>query len=164
MSDNKHYHVVGMCREHGLQDLNVIESEEEALTFMHGPAVDSLGDDGRADAPTLTNMYRTPNLVEFVATFPNGTVHYMVLFLRICNEPIMACRMIHFMDTMSKAQQIIDRGGPHAAEVQEIMNKKMGIDSPLPEPEPEPVDPSELGNILADIEKFLGNQNQEGNA
>ena len=156
MADDRtpHYHVVIMCREHGPQNMVIVQDEQEGLEYVHSRLFETFKRE-RGDVE-FTNMYSTPNFVE-AEMHLGDDVHPMIAFLGICRGDYAQCRMALQLEAMSKAQELLLRGGEGAERVQEILNRMLGGVPPIDVEEQE-VDPS----VFNSIEEYLKNQQQEG--
>lgn len=146
--DNYNYHVIGICREHGPQVLTIKETKEEARNFAHNEAFEGFGSGlPNGVVPIITDVHRTPNTVDFVANI-DGTIHDMLITFQICSLPMPVCTLRHYMDTMRDAAAIMERGGPNADRVKDVLERsRNGIEF---EEEPT-IDPS----VFNSIDKFL---------
>jgi hypothetical protein len=146
-----HYHVIGICREHGPQQIAVVQGEAQALEIIHTDLLTKFDEEA-----VITDVFHTPNVIEFVMTTANET-HYMICFSGICSQDFQMCYTMHAITTITRAAEIVNRGGPQAEEIQKVMEERFGV--PQEKPQIEAGDDPSLFNS---IEAFLNNQQQEG--
>jgi hypothetical protein len=152
-----HYHLIGMCREHGPVELQILQDEAEGLRMIHEELPFEYG---KGAPVTVTDVYHSPNLVEFTAQIGENT-HYLVGFLRICQQDMNFCEMVHMLDAMQKIAEITDRGGPAADYLRNVIEDQANGLPPLEDLNPFPTENTDSSPMFNSIEAFL-NQQQEG--
>jgi len=150
-----HYHVIGMCREHGPVDLDIVDSEADGLQMIHEQLPTIYG---KGTPVVVSDVYHSPNLVEFMATFPTGETHYLVGFLRVCQEDMNVCELLHRIESATKIVQMMSDPGPAGDLIRNMTQNLVDGVSPndgLPSLEDTSVN-------FDSIEAFLKAQQQEG--
>ena len=123
MANNRHYHVMGVCREHGPVTLEVTRTLDETREYIFAyPAKMA-----ELKGVTITETGRTKNIIEFEQTDLRGGFHdQFVSFATHDTEEdtLEQCRammmMEHLIETMARAAA--------------------AMESDVPAPSPEPVD------------------------